>query len=147
MCYVNRRHTDCGNVYEFLRPCPPLTLQKVCQCLGNTTTFSDAILHIVVFQRWPNLRPSFFWDVTLRSFLLCYRRFGTKYRPTFKDQAVILLGLLDPWPLTMRQAVTKRRRVTSQKSEGLNYTASESWNINNFPSLCLFYLFIYLRFI
>jgi hypothetical protein len=37
----------------------------------------------VIYERF-----SLFWDVTLRTLVVTYRRFGKPIRPNFKDQAV-----------------------------------------------------------
>jgi hypothetical protein len=61
----------------------------------------------------------------------CYTAFGYRcfHTTIFKRQAV----LMDPWKMvptgyTETSVSTNLRRVTSLKSEGLNYAAAEVWN-------------------
>ena len=72
-------------------------------------------------------------------FIYCYiiDVSGEDVGPIFKDQAVQeeWLGQLDPRRRDRysdpkhRQPTTNRRRVTSQKGEGLDHTAAEAWNL------------------
>jgi len=38
---------------------------------------------------------AFFWDFTQRRFVVCYRRFGTTYRPNLQSRISPSFGLLD----------------------------------------------------
>jgi len=80
----------------------------------------------LLYMKFLIMRSSLFWDVTQRRSVVLCLRFGTIYRSNLQESSS-----LRSWPKVFpkrRWASTNLRRVTSQKTEVLIFTATEARN-------------------
>ena len=68
---------------------------------------------------WLRLRPPLFWDVTLRTFVVTYRRYSSWTAWPLK---------IEPIGYPETSVNSNLRCVTCQNNEDLIYTAAEAWN-------------------
>jgi hypothetical protein len=67
-----------------------------------------------------NTVPSFFWDVTMRSSVVAYRRFGIAYLPYLSRVNCVEECFITAWPLKVGSIGCPETSVTNYKSSSCN---------------------------